>query len=178
MLEICSLQGLSSLVLWNPRASGLPRHSVISGQILSLGSLLHPPSTCPLSDLPVTSRNHTYKWDASLPWGFPRGGGRGLAGGSGLLPSLRFLTDWIPESPSQGLNPCGTTPPPPQGAQVQGVTAGRQARPACVLAPPAGYSVYPALPPQEVLAKQARRGGCVGKGMESMEPARAADQPR
>lgn len=44
VLEICSLQGLSSLVFWSPRAAGLPRHSGISGQTLSS---LHPPSRLP-----------------------------------------------------------------------------------------------------------------------------------
>lgn len=33
-----------------------------------------------------------------------------------------FLTDWMPESPSHSLNPCGTTS---LGAQVLGLTEGK-----------------------------------------------------
>lgn len=47
-----------------------------------------------------------------------------------------------------------------------------------MLVPPAGCSVYPGLPPKEAWTKLARQGGCVGKGMESMEAASAADLPR
>lgn len=37
-------------------------------------------------------------------------------------PVSSFLTDWMPESPSHGLNPSGTAS---LGAQVQGRMAGR-----------------------------------------------------